>query len=133
MSQVVRITMPDLPPEALKGGEVPKQRAVSVFIDGTRTLWLHSDDLEWMIRFLMLQHQLQKDDESSDAAEMMDFDVTPEKCPQPKKEVTPESARIRKASGHPRLRVDGWEFRGKLVKIFAVVGQGVLLELQCKV
>ena len=38
-----------------------------------------------------------------------------------------------RASGHPRLRVDGWDFRGKLFNLFAVVGQGVLLELQCKV
>ena len=84
--------MPDWPPEALTGGEVPNPRAVSVFIEGSGMLWLHSDDLEWLIRFLVIQQQLKgvpvvaDDDEGPDAAERMDFEVTPEKCPQPEKD-----------------------------------------------
>ena len=92
VSQVVRITMPDWPPEALTGGEVNNPRAVHVWVEGNGTLWLHWQDLEWMIRFLVIQQQLKgvpvvaEDDEGPDAAETMDFVMTPEKCPQPKKD-----------------------------------------------
>ena len=84
--------MPEWPPEALTGSEVQVPRAVSVFAEGSGTLWLHSDDLEWMIRFLVIQQQLKgvpavaEEDEGPDAAERMDFEMTPEKCPQPKKD-----------------------------------------------
>ena len=90
VSQVVRLTMPEWPPEALTGSEVQVPRAVSVFVEGSGTLWLHSDDLEWLIRFLVIQQQLKgvpvvaEDDEGPDAAESMDFVMTPEKCSQPK-------------------------------------------------
>ena len=92
VSQVVRITMPDWPPEALTGGEAPNPRAVSVFVEGTGVLWIHSDDLEWLIRFLVIQQQLKgvpvvaEDDEGPDAAERMDFEMTPEKCPEPQQD-----------------------------------------------
>ena len=52
-------------------------------------LWLHSDDLEWLIQFLVIQQRLKgvpavaEDDEGPDAAERMDFEMTPEKCPEP--------------------------------------------------
>ena len=55
-------------------------------------LWLHSDDLEWLIQFLVIQQQLKgvpavaEDDEGPDAAERMDFEMTPEKCPEPKQD-----------------------------------------------
>ena len=84
--------MPVWPPEALTGGVAPNPRTVSVFVDGSGTLWLHKDDLEWLIRFLVIQQQLKgvpavaEDDEGPDAAETMDFVMTPEKCPQPKKD-----------------------------------------------
>ena len=84
--------MPDWPPEALTGGEAPNSRAVSVFVEGSGMLWLHKDDLEWLIRFLVIQQPLKgvpvvaEDDEGPDAAERMDFEMTPEKCPQPKKD-----------------------------------------------
>ncbi len=54
-------------------------------------LWIHSDDLEWLIRFLVIQQQLKgvpvvaEDDEGPDAAEAMEYVMTPEKCQQPKK------------------------------------------------
>ena len=82
--------MPEWPPEALTGGEAPNPRAVSVFVEGSGTLWLHSDDLEWLIRFLVIQQQLKgvpvvaEDDEGPDAAEAMEYEMTPEKCQQPK-------------------------------------------------
>ena len=84
--------MPEWPPEALTGSEVQVPRAVSVFVEGTGVLWIHSDDLEWLIRFMMIQQQLKgvpavaEDDEGPDAAETMDFELTPEKCQQPKKD-----------------------------------------------
>ena len=90
VSQVVRTTMPVWPPEALTGGQAPTPRTVSVFVEGSGMLWLHSDDLEWLIRSLVIQHQLKgvpvvaEDDEGPDAAESMDFEMTPEKCPEPK-------------------------------------------------
>ena len=90
VSQVVRLTMPEWPPEALTGSEVHVPRAVRVCVEGSGTLWLHSDDLEWMIRFLCIQQQLKgvpvvaPDDAGPDAAERMDFEMTPEKCPEPK-------------------------------------------------
>ena len=71
--------MPEWPPEALTGSEVQVPRAVSVFVEGTGVLWIHSDDLEWLIRFIMIQQQLkgvpvvEEDDEGPDAAESMDF------------------------------------------------------------
>ena len=80
--------MPEWPPEALTGGEAPNPRAVSVFVDGSCTLWLNKDDLEWSIRFLVIQQQLKgvpvvaPDDAGPDAAERMDFEMTPEKCPE---------------------------------------------------
>ena len=84
--------MPDWPPEAITGGDAPNQRKVSVFVEGNGMLWLNSDDLEWMIRFLCIQQQLKgvpvvaPDDPGPDAAERMDFEMTPEKCPRPKQD-----------------------------------------------
>ncbi len=84
--------MPEWPPEALTGGEAPTSRTVCLFVEGRGMLWLHSDDLEWLIQFLVIQQQLKgvpavaEDDEGPDAAERMDFEMTPEKCPQPKKD-----------------------------------------------
>ena len=84
--------MPEWPPEALTGSEVRVPRAVNVFVEGSGMLWLHSDDLEWLIRFLVIQQQLKgvpvvaEDDEGPDAAETMDFVMTPENFPQPKKD-----------------------------------------------
>ena len=92
VSQVVRVIMPEWPPEALTGGEAVIPRTVHIFVEGSGTLWLHSDDLEWFIRFLMIQQQLKgvpvvaEDDEGPDAAERMDFEMTPEKCPEPKQD-----------------------------------------------
>ncbi len=90
MPQVVRVTMPEWPPEALTGGEAVIPRTVHVWVEGTGTLWLHWQDLEWMIRFLVIQQQLKgvpvvaEDDEGPDAAASTDFVMTPEKCSQPK-------------------------------------------------
>ena len=84
--------MPDWPPEAVTGGDAPNQRKVSVFVEGNGMLWLHSDDLEWLIQFLVIQQRLKgvpavaEDDEGPDAAETMDFVMTPENFPQPKKD-----------------------------------------------
>ena len=84
--------MPEWPPEALTGGEAPTSRPVRLFVEGSGMLWIHSDDLEWLIRFLVIQQQLKgvpavaEDDEGPDAAETMDFELTPEKCQQPKKD-----------------------------------------------
>ena len=74
--------MPEWPPEALTGSEVPNPRAVSVFVDGSGTLWLHKDDLEWLIRFLVIQQQLKgvaavdSDDECPDAPKRMELGMT---------------------------------------------------------
>ena len=82
--------MPEWPPEALTEGEAPTPRPVLLLVEGRGQLWIHSDDLEWLIRFLMIQQQLKgvpavaEDDEGPDAAEAMDFEMAPEKCPQPK-------------------------------------------------
>ena len=81
VSQVVRIAMPDWPPEAVTGGDAPNKRKVSVFVEGSGMLWLHSDDLEWLIRFMMIQQQLNgvpavaEDDEGPDAAASMDLSL----------------------------------------------------------
>ena len=84
VSQVVRLTMPVWPPEALTGGQAPIPRTVSVFV--IRGEW-HA---EWLIQFLVIQQRLKgvqavaDDDEGPDAAETMDFVMTPENFPQPK-------------------------------------------------
>ena len=86
VSQVVRLTMPVWPPEALTGGQAPIPRTVSVFV--IRGEW-HA---EWLIQFLVIQQRLKgvqavaDDDEGPDAAETMDFVMTPENFPQPKKD-----------------------------------------------
>ena len=84
--------MPDWPPEAVTGGDAPNKRKVSVFLEGSGMLWLHSDDLEWLIRFLLIQQQLKgvpvvaPEDEGPDAHERMDLGMTPEKCPEPQQD-----------------------------------------------
>ena len=90
-SQVCRIAMPDWPEEAMTGG-APKKRQVCVYLEGNGKLWIHTDDLEWLIRYLWIQQQLKgvsavsSDDEGPDAPKRMDLAMTPEKFPEPQQD-----------------------------------------------
>ena len=57
VSQVSRIRMPEWPEDA-REGRPEIMRDVSVFISGGRTLWIHTKDLEWLVRSLWIYQQL---------------------------------------------------------------------------
>ena len=80
--------MPEWPQEAREGR--PKiMRDVSVFISGERTLWIHTKDLEWLVRSLWIHQQLKgvadvgSDDACAEAPKSMEPDLHPEECPRP--------------------------------------------------
>ena len=72
----------------MKGGS-QIVRDVSLYFEGNGKLWIHSGDLEWLVRSLWIHQQLKgvadvgSDDEGPDAPESMEPDQTPEKCPRP--------------------------------------------------
>ena len=67
------------------------ERMVSVYLEGNGEIWLHQDDLEWLIRSLYIQEKVKRvavvpsDDKGPDAHDSMEDPVTPEKCRQPPK------------------------------------------------
>ena len=88
--QVCRIAMKEWPPEMTR--DSPNiDRMVTVYLEGRPQLWLHLDDLPWLIRSIYIQEQINRvavvpsDDEGPDAHDSMEDPVTPEKCPQPPK------------------------------------------------
>ena len=86
MSQVCRFVMKEWPPEATTGS-VRIERRVAVYLEGNGKLWIHKDDLEWLIRSLCIQQQVKgvsvvaSDDEGPDAHDNMEAVMTPEKRP----------------------------------------------------
>ena len=90
IGRVCRIAMKEWPPEMTP--DSPNiDRIVSVYLEGRQQLWLHQDDLPWLIRSLYIQQQVNRvavvpsDDEGPDAHDSMEDPVTPEKCRQPPK------------------------------------------------
>ena len=91
VSQVHPIRMPEWPEEAREGR--PRiMRDVSVYLEGQgrhRRLWIHTKDLEWLVRSLWIYQQLGgvadvgSDDAGTEAPKSMEPDLTPEKCPRP--------------------------------------------------
>ena len=86
--QARTIKMWEWPPEAVTGvGNA--ERNVVVFVEGTGKLWLHKDDLEWLVRYLWIQQQLKgvaavgSDDEGPGAHSDTEAQLTPEKLRQP--------------------------------------------------
>ena len=63
--------MPDWPPESVTGPVTTKQ--IRIFIEAYNQLWLHQDDIDWMLRYIYIQQQLKgvdavaSDDEGPDA------------------------------------------------------------------
>ena len=90
MSQVCRIAMKEWPPE-ITPDSPNTDRMVSVYVEGHNKLWIHKDDLEWLIRSLYIQQQVNgaavvpSDDEGTDANDSMEGPVTPVQCQQPPK------------------------------------------------
>ena len=88
VNQVCRIRMSEWPEEAMKG-KSKIVRDVSLYLEGNGKLWIHTNALEWLVKSLFIQQQLKgvadvgSDDEGPDAAESMEPDQTPEKCPRP--------------------------------------------------
>ena len=66
-------------------------RMVTVYLEGRRQLWLHQDDLPWLIRSLYIQEQINRvavvpsDGKGPNAHDSMEDPVTPEKCRPPPK------------------------------------------------
>ena len=90
IKQVCQIPMKEWPPEMTP--DSPNiDRMVSVYLDGTKKIWLHLDDLPWLIRSVYIEQQLKgvavvpSGDEGPDAHDSMEDPVTPEKCRQPPK------------------------------------------------
>ena len=69
--RVHTLTMPDWPPEAVTGHVTT--RNIRIFIEAYNQLWLHQDDIDWMLRYIYIQQQLKgvdvvaSDDEGPDA------------------------------------------------------------------
>ena len=89
-NRVCRIAMKEWPPEMTP--DSPNiERMVSVYLDCSSRIWLHQDDLPWLIRCLYIQQQVNgvavvpSDGEGPDAHDSMEDPVTPEKCRQPPK------------------------------------------------
>ena len=87
--QAVHTRMSEWPKEAITGGACMVMRDVSIYLEGQTRLWLHTKDVEWLIRSLWIQQQLKgvgdvaSDDEGPDSPKSMEDDMTPEKRPQP--------------------------------------------------
>ena len=88
VSQVSRIRMPEWPEDA-REGRPEIMRDVSVVLSGHRALWIHTKDLEWLVRSLWIHQQLKgvadvgSDDACAEGHKSMEPDLTPEKCPRP--------------------------------------------------
>ena len=86
--QVCHIKMDEYPEEARTGG-ARKKREISVYIEGTKKLWLDKNDLQWLLQYLWIQQQLKgvaavaSDDEGPDGPKRSEIDMTPEKLPAP--------------------------------------------------
>ena len=66
MQQVVRVPMNGWPEEAI-AGDANAVRQVSLYLEGTRKLWIHWADLEWLLKSIWIHRQLQEGDfEASD-------------------------------------------------------------------
>ena len=52
---IYQVKMPVSPPEAL--GPVV-ERVVRVYVGQYNVLWVHEEDIEWLLRYMFVQHQL---------------------------------------------------------------------------
>ena len=90
MKQVCRIPMKEWPPE-MTPDSPNTDRMVRVYLEGNAKIWLHMDDLNWLLQSLFIQQQVKgvavvpSDDEGPDAHDKNDGPVTPVKCRQPPK------------------------------------------------
>ena len=57
VAQVCRLRMPEWPGEAMNGNATI-EREVRVLLDGNGKLWIHTGDIEWLIRSLWIHQQL---------------------------------------------------------------------------
>ena len=75
-------------PKETMPGSAGIMRDVVLYLEGNGKLWIHKDDVEWLVRSLWTHQQLKgvaavaSDDEGPDAPKSMEPDLTPEKCPQ---------------------------------------------------
>ena len=80
--------MNEWPEEAIKGG-ASGVRQVSLYLEGTRKLWIHWTDLGWLLKSIWINHQLKgvadvaSEDEGPGAGQSRDTLQTPEKHPRP--------------------------------------------------
>ena len=90
--QVSHICMSEWPTEAMIERDTFIERKVCVYVEGTGKLWVHTNDLEWLVRSLWIIQQLKgvddvaSDDEGPDAPKRTDPFLTPEKCPRPQED-----------------------------------------------
>ena len=83
VTQVCRLRMPEWPGEAMKGNATI-EREVRVLLDGNGKLWIHTGDIEWLIRSLWTM--LPRNDEGPGAPQPMEPDLTPEKKRRPEED-----------------------------------------------
>ena len=99
MSQVCSVSMSEWPEEGLHSddeivGDVNgalSVRDVNLYLGGRGKLWIHAKDVDWLVRSRWIQQQLtevadvRSDDEGPDAPKSMEPEMTPEKCPEPRR------------------------------------------------
>ena len=54
---IVEITMPEHEPSSCGAGQQSKTRIARVLATSTNTLWLHCDDVEWLVRWVANEHK----------------------------------------------------------------------------
>ena len=80
--------MPEWPPEAVLGPSTI-MRAVRLFLEGNGKLWIHWQDLDWLVRSLWINFQLKDvanvagSDKGPGDDQTKEPFVTPEKRPRP--------------------------------------------------
>ena len=86
--QVCHILMDEYPEEA-RTGSARKKRAIYVYIEGNKKVWIDIKDLQWLLQYAWIQQQLKgvvavaSDGEGPDGPKRSEIDMTPEKLPAP--------------------------------------------------
>ena len=88
--QAFTVFVREVHPEITRGGvDDTKKRPVVVYLAGKKQVWIHIDDLDWLVQSLWIQQKVRRvavdasGDEGPDAHVGMAADMTPEKPPQP--------------------------------------------------
>ena len=87
-NQACVILMDECPEEA-RTGSARLKRAIYVYIEGNKKVWIDIKDLQWLLQYAWIQQQLKgvvavaSDGEGPDGPKRSEIDMTPEKLPAP--------------------------------------------------